>query len=161
MLVVTSIFFITGLFSTFMPVIPGPFLVWAGIFIHKAVLGDDSVSWTFFAVATILTLLAQVLDFLCGFWGAKRFGASWQGGVGAVLGGLAGAVLFNIPGLIIGPIAGVILVEFIRNRDIQQAGKAGIGTIVGGIAAFVAKFAISFIMIVGFYINLPDPIVMK
>ena len=116
------------------------------------------MSWTFFIIATSLTILAQGLDYLCSYWGAKRFGASWQGGLGAVLGSIVGIFFFNLIGLIIGPITGVILVEFIRNRNILQAGKAGMGTIVGGIAAFIAKFTLACIMIVGFYIYLPHAI---
>lgn len=158
LLIITSCLFAAGLIGTFLPVVPCPFLVWLGIFIHKLVLGDASVSWTFFGIATALTLIAQALDYLCSYWGAKRFGASWQGGLGAVAGGILGVIFFNILGLIIGPIAGVIIVEFIRNRNIYQAGKAGLGTIVGGIATFIAKFAIACIMIVGFYISLSSSI---
>ena len=154
LLIVTSSLFATGLIGTFLPIIPGTFLIWLGIFIHKLFLGDTSVSWTFIIVATALTFLAHALDYLCNFWGAKRFGASWQGGLGAVLGGVLGIFLFNIIGLIIGPIAGVIIVEFIRNRNIHQATKAGLGTIVGGIVAFIAKFTITCIMIIEFYISL-------
>lgn len=158
LLIVTSFLFAVGLISTFLPVLPGPFFVWLGIFIHKLVLGDDSVSWTLFVVATALAIFAQALDYLCSYWGAKRFGASWQGGLGSVIGGILGAIFFNIIGLIIGPIVGVIIVEFIRNRNLNQAGKAGIGTIVGGIAAFIAKFTIACVMIVGFYFSLSPPI---
>ena len=80
LLIITSCLFAVGVIGTFLPVIPGPFLVWLGIFIHKLVLGDTSVSWTFLGIATALTLIAQALDYLCSYWGGKTIRCQLAGG---------------------------------------------------------------------------------
>jgi len=156
MLIVTVVIFAIGVAGCFLPVLPGTVIVWLGVLVHKLALGDESVSWGFFAVATALAVVAQGLDFACSYWGARRFGASWQGAVGALAGAVIGLAFFNIPGLILGPIAGAVLVELIRDRNWRRAGRAGVGTVVGGIAAFVLKLAISCAIIAGFFWALPS-----
>ena len=155
MLVVTLLIFAIGVAGCFLPVIPGTAVVWLGVLIHKLALGDESVSWTFFALATGLTVAAQGLDLACSYWGARRFGASWQGAAGALVGAVVGIAFFGIPGLILGPIAGAVAVEMIKDRDWRRAGRAGLGTVAGGIAAFALKLAISCAIIAGFFWALP------
>ncbi len=108
-LAIAVIHFLFGFAGSFLPVLPGTFFAWLGIFIHKIWLGDASVPWTFFWIATALTLFCQVLDPACAYLGAKKFGATWRGALGAVLGGIAGVIFFNLAGLVIGPIVGAIL----------------------------------------------------
>ena len=155
-LAIVVILFLCGFAGSFLPVLPGTFIVWLGIFIHKIWLGDASVPWTFFWIATALTLLCHVLDPACAYLGAKKFGATWRGALGAVLGGVAGIIFFNLAGLIIAPIVGAILFELQNNRNLKQAGKAGAGAIVGGLAAFALKLVFTCIMIAGFFFYLPN-----
>ncbi len=154
-LILTVAIFVIGVAGSFLPIVPGTALVWFGVLVHKLALGEASVSWAYFAVATGLALGAQVLDFACSWWGARRFGASWQGAGGALVGAVFGLAFFGLPGLILGPIAGAVLVELIRDRNWRRAGRAGVGTVVGGIAAFVLKLAASFLIIAGFFWSLP------
>jgi len=153
-LLLTVLLFATGFVGSFLPIIPGNIIVWLGIVAHKLILGDDSVSWLFFWSATAFAVIAQVLDYLCTYWGARRFGATWQGAVGGVIGGIVGLIVLNIPGLILGPIAGVIAVELFRSKNLRQAGRAGVGTVVGGFIAFVIKLGITCMMIAGFFLSL-------
>lgn len=100
-------------------------------------------------------MLTQVLDWIFTYWGAKRFGASWKGALGALIGLIiCPFILTPIIGLILGPIIGAILGELIGGRHIKHASKAGLGAIIGNLVAFVFKFGIVCTMIVGFYINL-------
>ena len=155
-LAIAVLLFLCGFAGSFLPVLPGTFFVWLGIFIHKIWLGDASVPWTFFWIATALTLFCQVLDPACAYLGAKKFGATWRGGLGAILGGIAGIVFFNLAGLVIGPIVGAILFELLNNRNMKEAGKAGAGAIVGGLAAFALKLVLTCFMIAGFFFYLPS-----
>lgn len=152
-MLIALLLFTIGFTGSFLPVLPGSAIVWLGIFIHKMMLGENSISWTFFWIATAIALLAQILDFLCTYWGARRFGATWQGALGGVAGGIVGVILFNIPGLLLGPIVGVIAVELTRSGNLQKAGRAGIGTVVGGFIAFVIKFALTCFLIAGFFMS--------
>lgn len=89
---------------------------------------------------------------LSGILGARYFGATWKGMVGAFLGALVG---FFVPPplfwLIFGPIIGAILGEFMAGRGLVQGSKAGIGTVVGGIAGFALKMGLSVCIAVSFY----------
>lgn len=152
---VTTFIFLIGIAFTLLPVIPGNLLVWAGVLAHKLWLGDDSVTWKFVILAGILTLIGQVADLVLGVWGARRFGATWKGAVGAFLGAFIG---FFIPPplfwLIVGPVIGAIVGELASGRSLRDGGRAGIGTILGGIVGFAFKFGLSVCVAISFYVML-------
>jgi uncharacterized protein YqgC (DUF456 family) len=143
-----------GLLGTLLPILPGTVIAFAGIVVHKLLLGEASVSWEFVAIAFGITLLTLVIDAWCTWWGARRFGASWKGAIGAVLGGLFGLIFFNLPGLILGPIAGAVLFELLDNRSGPEAARAGAGTVVGAVVAFILKIGLTTGMAAGFYFAL-------
>jgi hypothetical protein len=154
----TVLCFIIGFFSCFFPILPGCFIVWLGLLAHKIWVPDASISWSFFWFATFLTLLAQLLDILLTYWGARRFGATWRGGLGAIIGVFVFPFLLTpFVGLLIGPVLGAFIGELTGGRSMKAAGKAGLGTIVGNIMAFAIKLGIALFMISGFiwsmYIN--------
>lgn len=153
-LFVSTTFIVIGLIGTFLPVIPGTVVAFTGIALHKLFLGDASVSWGFVAAAAIITIITLVIDVWCTWWGARRFGASWKGALGAVAGGIIGFLFFNILGLIIGPIIGAVLFELIDDRSGPEAARAGFGTIVGSAVAFFLKFVLTASMATAFYLAL-------
>jgi len=146
------IFFIVGFVLTILPVAPGNFIVLGGIVLHRLWVPDYSVSWNFIIVMLILSLLGMAGDYALTYWGAKKFGATWKGALGAIIGGLLG---FFIPPplfwLIFGPLIGAIVFEIIGGQEWKQAGKAGFGSFIGGIAAMVFKVVVSAVMIAGFF----------
>ena len=143
-----------GLLGTLLPILPGTVIAFSGIAVHKLLLGEASVSWEFVAIALGITLLTLVIDAWCTWWGARRFGASWKGALGAVLGGLFGLLFFSLPGLILGPIVGAVLFELLDNRPGHEAARAGAGTVVGALVGFVLKIGLTPGMVAGFYISL-------
>ena len=151
--IVLWIFFIGGFILTILPVAPGNFIVLAGMVIHKLWVGDASTSWQFIITMLIMSILAMAGDYALTYLGAKRFGATWRGGFGAIVGALAG---FFIPPplfwLIFGPLVGAVLFELIGGQHWKDASKAGIGSFVGGVVAMLFKVVVSAAMIVGFYI---------
>lgn len=155
-LAVTLLLFILGMAGNILPVLPGPPLIALGILIHRLWMGPESVSWTLVLVAIALAALAQLLDFALAWWGARRFGATWYGSLGALIGGVLGLIFFSLPGLILGPIIGAVGAELLQNRSMAVASRAGLGTVVGGLLAFVLKFALSIGLIVAFFADLPD-----
>ena len=100
-------------------------------------------------VIGILAALAFVADFVASLLGARRVGASGRALLGAGLGGLIG-LFFGIPGLLLGPFLGAVLGELWARGGLAQAGKVGIGTWVGLVAAAIAKVVIAFAMIATF-----------
>ena len=153
-IVVASLFFLVGLLGSFVPIVPGGILIWAGILVHKLWMGPESVPWSFVGWTAGAVVVAQCLDMLCTWWGARRFGASWRGALGAVVGGIIGVLTLGFIGLVVGPVLGAIVAELLSDRSLRDAGRAGLGTVVGGAVAFVLKFGISCAMIVGFFLLL-------
>lgn len=155
-LAVTCLIFLIGLITSLLPVVPGSVIVWLGVITHRLWIGaDDSVSWKIVILSGILTLIGLLGDLVLGMWGARKFGASWKGAVGALLGAFIG---FFLPPplfwLIVGPILGAVIGELAAGRTFREGGRAGVGTVIGGIVAFALKFGISVCVIALFFLDL-------
>jgi uncharacterized protein YqgC (DUF456 family) len=152
---ISSLVFLIGLAGSFLPIVPGSLIVWIGVIVHKLWIADGSVTWLVVVITGVLMGIGQLADIYMGIWGARKFGASWKGAVGAFLGALIG---FFIPPpifwLIVGPIVGAIVGELVAGRSFGAGSKAGIGTVVGGILAFALKFGISLSVIFLFFLDL-------
>lgn len=151
---VLAVFFIMGLIGCILPVIPGPVIVWIGMLIHKIWVPDASANWWLILIAGGLVGLTFFLDYLLALMGAKKFGASRLGGIGAILGGFVG---FVIPPfflwLLIGPFVGALIGELINGGNLQNASRVGWGSFLGTIAAYVSKLTICFLIIGFFMVN--------
>lgn len=136
-----------GPIGVFLPIIPAPFCAWLGYLLCFLCWENGPVGWGLFLFATILTLFAHLFEFVGSYFGAKWFGATWRGGLGALLGSIIGPLLFfflPIPGgvllgLVIGPIVGAVAGELLGEREWGDVAKAGFGTVVGGLAAMLVK----------------------
>ena len=154
-LAVTSLIFLIGLVGSLLPVVPGSLIVWFGVVVHRVWMGpEDSVTWKIVIITGVIMLVGQLADFFMGIWGARKFGATWKGAVGAFVGALVG---FFVPPplfwLIVGPIIGAIIGELAAGRSLRDGGKAGIGTVIGGIVAFALKFGLSACVIALFFLD--------
>ena len=143
---------LAGLIGGLVPGFPGPPVVLVAVIIHRLCFGVASVSNTVLIVLVLLTLAALALDFVVGWLGANKFGATWRGAVVAVLGGIIG-LFFSLPGIILGPFLGAMLLELSGGRECKPAAKASLGATVGLFAGIVGKFAINAIMILLFATN--------
>ena len=131
---------VVGVIGAVVPVIPGTSLIVVAIVIWGVAHGFGTVTVPL-AVAIGVLLVSIGVDFLASFWGAKRFGASKWGQIGAVVGlflgffGLLPALPFGGPllGILIGPLLGAIVGELIYRKDFVVAVKAGLGIVVGSL----------------------------
>lgn len=143
-----------GLVGAVIPGLPGTPLVFAAALIHRLYFGDRGVAWWVIVVLGILMGASLVADFLATSLGAKRFGATWRGIVGAGFGALAGLFVFPPFGLVLGPFLGAFAAEWLAGREWRSAGKAGLGALLGLLAGTAAKVAACLGMIVLFALNL-------
>src|SRR5262249_40795854 len=153
----TIALFAVGLIGTILPVLPGTTIILAAAIIHRLMLGGDkSIGWKTIVVLALLVLLSYVFDFLGSYFGAKYFGATKWGTLGAVLGALVG-LFFGLIGLFVGPVIGAIVGEVIAGKRMIDAGRAGWGSLLGNIGAMLAKLIIGLAMITIFLVNVPSP----
>lgn len=133
--------------SELIPGAPGASVVLACIVIWAIATEFAGVGWPIFIVFAIL-MLSSAVEFFATYWGAKQFGASRWGVIGAVVGlilgvvGLLPALPFGGPivGILFGPFIGAFLGEFLFRPKLpsdegksrfEVALKAGFGTVVG------------------------------
>lgn len=144
---------VTGFFGTFLPILPGTTLIYMGVLVHYFAMGMETsgLAWQGLVGIGILYILSLVLDWFSGAIGAKWFGSSKQGVIGAIIGAIVG-LFFGLPGLIIGPIVGVFAFEMaFAKKEVKEASNSTIGTVVGGIAGVIGKVILALGM-VGWYV---------
>lgn len=153
----TIALFAVGLIGTIAPVLPGTTIILAAAIMHRLMLGaDKSIGWKTIVILVLLALLSYVFDFLGSYFGAKYFGATKWGALGAIIGALVG-LFFGIIGLFVGPVIGAVAGEFIAGKRMIDAGRAGWGTLLGNIGAILGKLIIALAMITIFLITVPSP----
>lgn len=150
--VLSSVLMLAGLAGIFLPFIPGVPLAWLGFFIFAFGTGFDRISLTTTIVFFVIMLLTAALDFLASMIGAKKYGASKWGVIGASLGLLVGFLIFGFWGIILGPFIGTLVGEMIARKGWVQALKPALGTFFGFLAGTLLKIVVVLIMI-GFFIR--------
>jgi len=142
---------ITGLFGSFLPVLPGPSVSWVGLallYFTKAV----PANYWILGIALLITVVISVLDYVIPAKGTKRFGGSsygiWGTNIGLVIG-----ILAPIPfGFLIGPFVGALIGELIYDfKDHNRALKAAAGSFVGFLASSFMKFVVC-VMYLGLFV---------
>jgi uncharacterized protein YqgC (DUF456 family) len=142
-----------GLVGCFLPVLPGHLILFMAAVAHRLMLGKDGsgLEWWSFLILGLLMAASQTLELLSGAAGAKWFGGSRWGALGALIGGLIG--MFFIPfGLLLGPLIGAVAGEIaFARRHPRPAVISGVGSVVGTLAGMAIKLAIGALMIVWFF----------
>ncbi len=147
---------IIGLIGVILPVIPGVGFIWIVILIYAILERFATIDLLTFGVLTILGAIGVTADVWMTQVGAKAGGASpWSllvglllGVVGAVIGTLF--VVGTIPGAIIGAIAGVVIAEYHRREDWNEALKSGGGWAAGCLLSGAVQLVIAILMILIF-----------
>src|SRR5215813_4893783 len=155
---VAVILFAVGLIGTVLPVFPGTSIILAGALLHRVMLGpEESIGWVTIAVLVLLTVVSYALDFFSGYFGARYFGATKWGMLGALIGALIG-IFFGVAGLFVGPVIGAVAGEFIAGKRMIDAGRAGWGSLLGNLGAMIGKLIIALAMISIFLVAVPSPL---
>lgn len=141
----SALLVVVGFAGTFLPVLPGVPLVFAGMALAAYADGFAKVSAVTVMVLGLITIFAVLIDFLAASVGAKRLGASRRAVVGAVIGTVVG-LFFGLPGLLLGPLVGASLGEWLATRDAPQAARAGAAAWLGFLVGTLLKLALTFAM---------------
>jgi uncharacterized protein YqgC (DUF456 family) len=141
--IISAILTVIGLSGLLLPIVPGAPLLLLGL-----LFGAWAENFRYIGIWTLLilagmTALTYVVEFAASVLGVKQFGGSKRAMVGAVLGGIIG-LFFGVPGILFGPFLGAVLDV---QRSLDQASRAGFGTVVGLAIGVAGKLAIGIAMV--------------
>jgi hypothetical protein len=144
--IIGAILTVIGLSGLLLPVVPGAPLLFLGL-----LFGAWAEGFTYIGIGTLLILavmaaMTYVVEFAASLLGVKKYGGSNRAMIGAALGGFAG-LFMGIPGILLGPFIGAVLGELSLQRSLDQASRAGFGTVVGMALGVAGKLAIGIGMI--------------
>jgi uncharacterized protein len=147
-LIVAIILMLVGIAGSFLPVLPGPPLSYAALWVMQ-LRSDPPFTMTFLLIMLGVTLLVTALDYWVPIYGTKRFGGTKYGVWGCTIGLVAG--LFFPPwGIILGPFVGAFLGELAGNTKSDHAFKAALGSFLGFLFGTLLKLISCFVM--GYYL---------
>lgn len=130
--------------------VPGPLLVAIGAILYGFQTGFVEFSGTHLVIFIILGILGVIIDNIFALMGAKKFGASKYGMLGAVVGFFLTFVLGPI-GIIVGPALGAFTAEKIINKkSAKDAAQAALGAVIGLVTGLLVKVIIAIAMVVWF-----------
>ena len=89
---VVGVLFLIGLVGSVVPWLPGPLFILAGAVIWGFATGFAEIGIGRLAILAALALLTFLLNFVVGAVGARRYGGSRWGVVGALVGAVVGLV---------------------------------------------------------------------
>jgi uncharacterized protein YqgC (DUF456 family) len=146
-----------GLIGVILPIVPGVGFVWIVVLVYAIAERFATIDIITFAVLTVLGAIGFTADLWMTQVGAKAGGASalsllvglLLGAIGAIV-GLAFLGIGAIPGAIVGAIAGVIIAEYHRREDWNEALKVGGGWAAGCLLSGGVQLLIAILMILIF-----------
>ncbi len=144
--IAVAIFFLAGLVGSVVPWMPGPLLVLAGALLWAIVTSFETLGVGRLAILAALMLVSFLLNFVAGAIGARRYGGSRWGVVGAVVGAIVG-LFFGPLGLLFGPVIGAIGGELAHGATLEGGLRSGFGALGGLLVSFVADLVICLTMI--------------
>jgi len=145
LLIVGFVFTLLGIAGSFLPVLPGPFMGWIGLFLLH-LTSAIPMSYPFLIITFLISVIIWILDYIIPSLGTKRFGGSRWGAIGTTIGLIVG-ILLPIPlGFLIGAFLGALIGELLYNhKEIKRALKAAFGSFVGFLASTTLKFMVSLV----------------
>jgi len=143
---------IVGLIGVIFPIMPGIFMIWLGVFVYIWRFGFDVISIGLFLFITFIVLFAGTSDLWLPIFGAQKAGAAKRTIITGMVGAIAGSILIPIPivGTIVGYAVGILLGEYHKRRDWDQAWIASKGGLTGWGIATAIQFVAGLIIILIF-----------
>jgi uncharacterized protein YqgC (DUF456 family) len=143
----TLFFILVGLVGLIVPIFPGIVVIWLATLFYGIVIGFNTVGIIIFVILTLLMLAGTMIDNFLMAAGSRTGGASWWTIGAGLLAGTIGTIVFPpFGGLIAAPLV-ILLIEFLRVREINQAWRATGGLVVGWGMSFFVRLGIGVVML--------------
>jgi uncharacterized protein YqgC (DUF456 family) len=145
---------LTGLVSLIFG-LPGTFIILGASVLFGWYGGFSDITARVIIVLVVLALAGELIEFLLGILGSKKYESSNRAIVGSIIFGIIGAVMgapffFGIGAVIgafAGAFAGAILMELSQGKKMDEAIKSGWGAFLGKVAGTISKGALGIAMI--------------
>jgi uncharacterized protein YqgC (DUF456 family) len=124
-------FIVLGVIGILIPMIPGTLLIWTAVLIYVLINGLGSIGTAAFVIITLIALATGTADFWMPLLGATTGGASRRALFMGVVGGFIGTLFAPLIGTVIGYAAGLLLGEYQKRGDWNEALKASAGGVAG------------------------------
>ncbi|MCM4152780.1 DUF456 domain-containing protein [Arenibacter sp. N53] len=153
LLIVGLLLMFVGVLGSFLPVLPGTPISWAGLlllYLTKAIPDD----WVFLGITLAIAAIVFTLDYIIPVWGTKKFGGSKWGMIGTTI-GLVISLIFPVLGflgIIVWPFLGALVGELMNKADQKTALKAAFGSFLGFLTGTFLKFMVTIIYL-GLFIH--------
>jgi uncharacterized protein YqgC (DUF456 family) len=147
--------------------LPGNWLILAGALALSVYHGGNNPHWGVLLVILVILLAAEVVEFLSGMIGARKFGASktaaWAAIGGAIVGGVVGIPPVTLLMLgtdhlvmaIVGAFGAAWVAELLKQKKMKEALLAALGAALGRGAGLVAKIGaglLAWVILLGWWI---------
>jgi len=148
------LFSLAGLISLIFG-LPGNFVILGASMLYGWYGGFQEITVKIIIILIVLALAGELIEFLLGILGSKKYESSNRAIVGSIIFGIIGAVLgapffFGIGavvGAFAGAFAGAIIVELSQGKKMDEALKSGWGAFIGRVAGTISKGAFGIAMI--------------
>lgn len=144
--IIAAILTVSGFAGLLLPIVPGAPLLFLGLFFGAWAEDFHYVGGWYLLLFAGMAALTYVVEVVTSVLGVKKYGGSSRAMAGAVVGGFIG-LFFGLPGILIAPFLGAVAGELSLQRSLDQASRAGFGTVVGMAIGVAGKLAIGIAMV--------------
>jgi len=146
--IVGVVLILIAIVGCFLPVLPGPPIAYVALLLAQV---GPNVPFTmkFMIIMAAIVAVVTLLDYMIPALGAKQWGGSRYGIIGAMIGVLLGFLILPPFGFLIFPFLGALVGELLQGTKSDKALKSALGTLVGLLFGSILKFSVT--LIIGYY----------
>lgn len=148
--VIIAASFILGFAGLIFPVVPSIIMFWVGFLVFQFAVDGEALSWMFWVIMIVLTILVLFSDFIANSYFVKRFGGTKKGEYAAIAGVIIGMFVYPPIGIIVVPFILVLIVEGLGSKDMNQAFKASIGSLLAFLSSAIFNALVYVFMVIWF-----------
>lgn len=147
------LFFVISFVGLIYPIIPSVLMIWVGVVLYHFSINPDELSWISWTMFALLTVLLFLADYLANLHFVEKAGGSKWGKIAATVGLIVGSFILPPFGILIVPFALVFVTEMVQKNTTSSSLKVAFATLIAFLSGTLAKGLIQLIMIVVFIID--------
>lgn len=151
-IVITSILLLAGAASTLLLVFPSLAFMFLVAFGFAFINHFQSPTLFELGILGAIAIIAEVIDYIAGLWGAKIGGAKTKSLILGMLCLIIGLIIYPPFGGVLGLFLGIVLGEILSYKEILKAFKAGFAGVLGSFAGTVIKLILAIVFLVLFLV---------